>query len=67
LGWVTTRRQQRLDKLCKLLKERFWSLEELAERLGVSAKTVYRDLQEIQGDRWRYPLVRREEWGSEQD
>ena len=60
---VTMKRALRLMDIIEQLQEHPRSVEELAERYGVSPRTVYRDLLDIQGEPKYAPLVRRVTWG----
>ena len=47
----------RLITMIHLMRERSWCVPELAERLGVSTRTVWRDLATLQDEPLRVPLV----------
>ena len=51
-------RAVRLIEMIRLLEERSWHKTELGERLGVSERTIERDLLAIQGEPLYVPLVR---------
>jgi len=50
-------RAVRLIELMRLIDDRDWTIEALAERLGVSVSTIHRDLWAIQGAPLYYPLM----------
>jgi len=54
----------RLIELMRLLNQRCYTTEELAEHFGVSERTIQRDLLDIQGEPLRYPVINRQVWQS---
>ena len=52
-----TCRAIRLIMLIHLLSDRSWRATELARRLEVSRRTIYRDLADLQDEPLRVPLV----------
>lgn len=54
-------RAMRLLRLLDLLRERGWTTQELAERFGVSQRTIQRDILDLQGHPVYAPLITRTE------
>ena len=50
-------RRGRLGQIMQALRERAYTTAELAERFGVSQRTIQRDLLDIQGGVYYFPLV----------
>ena len=65
--FMTASRERRLREMAHLLTVCFMTTDELAALFGVSARTIRRDLQELQAEPRRVPLVdryvARREWG----
>jgi len=55
-------RAARLIQIMQALKERCYSTEELAERFGVSPRTIRKDLLDIQGEPLYFPVISRYVW-----
>jgi len=57
-------RAVRLVALMRLLDDRCYTTDELAEEFGVSARTIRRDLLDLQGEPLFYPLTTKVIWQS---
>ncbi len=55
-------RAVRLVQLIDLLRDRCYTTDELAERFGVSQRTIQKDLYDLTGDPLYVPLVDRHVW-----
>ncbi len=65
--YMTASRERRLREMAHLLTVCFMTTDELAAHFDVSARTIRRDLAELQAEPRRVPLVdryiARREWG----
>ena len=59
------KRALRLMMIARDLAERYHTVQVLARRYGVTERTIYRDLAELQGESLREPLVCYNVWRSE--
>lgn len=61
------RRAVRLMMIARDLAERYHTVQSLAQRYGVTERTIYRDLAQLQDEPLRVPLVNYSVWRAIRD